>query len=139
MKRLLLPLLAALALPTAVNAQFVFPWNKIEPTHENKEEAMKACEKQIKRILKNGEFDDVLKTDSFDDVINGKYYKWNTKKEILTTECIEYETKDPNIGGIEGWVSWLESEFQNGELMKTPSVEKMILFYGEDNIYFPYK
>ena len=53
MKRLLLPLIAAIALPTAVNAQFVFPWNKVEPTYENKEEAMKACEKQIKRILKN--------------------------------------------------------------------------------------
>ena len=139
MKSLLLSLLAALALPTVVNAEFVLPWNKEEPTHANKDEAMKACTKQIQRILKTGKFDEVLKSETYDDVINGKYYKWTNKREILTTECIEYETKDPNIGEIKGWVSWLESEFQNGELMKTPSVEKMILFYGKDVIFFPYK
>ena len=97
MRRFLLPLLAALALPTAVNAGFVLPWHKVEPTHANKEEAMKACKNQIKRILDNGEFDDVLKTYSHDHTVNGKYYKWTTKKEILTTECIEYELKDPNV------------------------------------------
>ena len=139
MRRFLLPLLAALALPNAVNAGFVLPWHKVEPTHANKEEAMKACKNQIKRILDNGEFDDVLKTYSHDHTVNGKYYKWTTKKEILTTECIEYELKDPNVREIKGWVSWLESEYENGKLMKTPSVEKMILFYGEDVIYYPYK
>ena len=139
MKRLLLPLLAAIALPTAVNAGFVFPWNKVEPTHANREEAMKACKKQIKRILDNGEVDYILKTDSYDYTVNGEYYKWTTEREILTTECIEYELKDPNVREIKGWVSWLESEYENGELTKTPSVEKMILFYGEDAIYYRYK
>ena len=76
---------------------------------------MKACKNQIKRILDNGEFDDVLKTYSHDHTVNGKYYKWTTKKEILTTECIEYELKDPNVREIKGWVSWLESEYENGK------------------------
>ena len=139
MKRLLLPLLAAIALPTAVNAGFVLPWNKVEPTHANKEEAMKACENQIKRILDNGEFDYVLKTSSHDHTVNGKYYKWTTKRELLTTECIVRKLKDPNVREIMGWISFLESNYENGELTKTPSVEKLILFYGEDKIYYPYK
>ena len=123
MKTLLLPLLTAVALATAVNAVVVFPWNKVEPTHANREEAMKACKNQIKRILDNGEFDDVLKTRINEQFINGKNYKWINKVEILSTECIVDKTQDPNIGEIRGWVNWLESEFENGKLMKSPSVE----------------
>ena len=52
MKRLILSLLAALALPTTVSADYVLPWNKVEPNYATKEAAEKACFQMIERLIK---------------------------------------------------------------------------------------
>tara|TARA_B100000965_G_scaffold397435_1_gene413976 strand:- start:713 stop:1129 length:417 start_codon:yes stop_codon:yes gene_type:complete len=138
MKRLLLPLIAALALPTAVEAEFVLPWNKLEPTHSNIDSAMKACAIKNERILKEGDYNDLLETTIDEEVINGKNYRWVTKIEILNTECKSYETQDPNIGKVMGKVYYLQSEFENGKLLKAPEVNNFFLLRG-NRIFFPYK
>tara|TARA_Y100001968_G_scaffold88031_1_gene79092 strand:- start:436 stop:642 length:207 start_codon:yes stop_codon:yes gene_type:complete len=49
---LLLALTAGLLSPIAARAEFVLPWNKIEPNYPSRESAMKACEKENQKAIK---------------------------------------------------------------------------------------
>ena len=137
MKRLLLPLLAALALPTQVEAAFVLPWNKIEPTTYSLDSAMKECAINNERLKKVGHYKDLLETDIREQYINGKKYRWVREVEILTTECQEHETSDPNIGEIRGKVFYRQTGFENGKMIEYPKVHQWFFIYDVP-LYYRY-
>ena len=138
MKRLLLfALTAGLLSPIAAKAEFVFPWNKIEPNYSSYESAMRACERGNEHALKGDFIKQFIESSSFSDTYLGKTTTWFTDRKVLSTQCKVYSTKDPNIGEIRGNVSWLETKYQDGELRGTPTVESVFTYHPD--IYYPYK
>ena len=137
---LLLALTAGLLSPIAAKAEFVLPWDKIEPNYPSRESAMKACDKEnYKAINEVAHIKNLIESDSHEDTYLGVTNKWFNERKILSTQCKVMSTKDPNIGQVHGYVSWLESRYQNGELISTPTVENMLTYVGLVQIYFPYK
>ena len=136
---LLLALTAGLIYPVAAKADFVLPWNKIEPNYPSRESAMKACEKENQKALQDPDTRRFIQSESDEYTYGGKTTKWFTERKVLSTQCKVETTKDPNIGQVFGTVSWLESEYENGVLIKTPTVESVFTYLGSVDIYFPYK
>ena len=118
MKRFfLLTLTAGLLSPITAKAEFVLPWDKIEPNYPSRESAMKACEKENqKRLKEDTDTRRFIQSDSHEYTSFGKTTKWFTERKVLSTQCKVETTKDPNIGEVFGTVSWLESEYENGVL-----------------------
>ena len=133
MKILAFQIIVAFILPTAVNAEFVFPWKKVEPNYSSKVDANKACFKLIQRKIKEPFFKEILDSE------RRKYgeTEYFTKREVLSSECRHSKTTDKNVGELTGWVSWLEWEYINGKLVKTPEVQQMIIAVKE-KFYYPY-
>ena len=65
MKRfLLLALTAGLLSQVAAKADFVLPWNKIEPNYPSRETAMNACERENKKSLEKASTREFIESES---------------------------------------------------------------------------
>jgi len=119
MKRLLLPLLAALALPNVVNS---YPTNNYETEQKSYVSAMETCQKVLKQHLSNDPF---FKEKQIGD---SSYRKFNHQL-VCTSGSKKPKSK---IGYIKGSIYYQEKEIytSNGKTVEIPSDSESQLFFA---------
>ena len=136
-----LALTAGLLSPIAAEAEFVFPWNKIEPNYSSFDFAMEACMKANKRTLNNERVKELFNKPSVQDSSFSYSVFFYFERTLLSEQCKAVRTKDPNIGRMEGSFSFLEKKYdRDGDFLEeTPTVKTFSNSNFEEDIYFPFK
>ena len=119
MKNLLLPLLAALALPTAVNADQI---NSYETEQKSYVSAMETCQRVLKEHLSNDPFFKAMQ------IGDSTYSKFNHQL-VCTSGSKKPKSK---IGYIKGSIYYqeIEASTYEGETVKIPSDSESQLFFA---------
>ena len=147
MKRLLLPLIAAIALPNILNVLYVapiyaLPWDKRKPDYSNQEDALDACFDFAKKVLENRvrdprkqTYEEIIADQSvyeFGDPLPSPFKNELGDYKILNYGCKRVSKKNSNkiIPEFRAYIQYLKIPANKGDDFK---VEELTPTYYEEN------